>query len=498
MTIIDASITFDSPYFAAIDLGSNSFHMIVVRILEDQIEIVDREKEMIQLAKGISDTGGLDEAAKIRALSCLSRFAERLRDIPKQQIRAVGTKTLRSVNNSREFISQAEKSLGAPIQIISGNEEARLVYTGFSHSISHDHNQRLVIDIGGGSTEFIIGVDYEPQLLESLAMGCVVFSNFFIKDGVINPTTMRRAYLAGCNKIERIKKRYNAKGWQTAHGTSGTMKAIADLLYDECGGAKITREALSNLYKSVAESGELPKNDLSQQRNDVLPAGIAIVKAIFDQLKLDEIYVAAATLKEGLIYDTIGRFSNHDTRSTTVAKLLEKYNIDTEHADKVASTAIDIWRKVERLSIHGVSRTKILRWASMLHEIGIAVSYSGYHNHGFYILKHSDLAGFGRYEQHILASLVRTHRKKVTDSKFEYMDEQTKAAFIPVLACLRISVVLNRRRENIDTTMDITSVENSISLTFEKNWLKNNPLTFASLKQEISYLHNIGIEFSVK
>lgn len=498
MTKVDTAFKFESPYFAAIDLGSNSFHMIVVRIDDQQMEIIDREKEMIQIAKGISSDGNLSAEAQLRATQCLTRFAERLRDIPAPQIRAVGTKTLRSVKNANQFLTQAENALGTPIQIISGYEEARLVYAGFAHCVSHDHNQRLVVDIGGGSTEFIVGVDYEPHLLESLPLGCVTYTDRFINKIGLTKQGMRSAYLSASAEIESIRKRYCDKTWVTAHGTSGTIKAIAELLANEHGNAKITSNSLNQLYEHIGETGQLPSNNLSQTRQDVLPAGIAILKAVFDQLRLSEIFASTATLKEGLLYDTIGRFSNHDTRHATIEKLQERYSLDVLHAENVEKLAVTIWKSINALPVHGVSRTKILRWAAMVHEIGINISHSSYHNHGFYILKHSDLAGFGRYEQYMLSSLVRGHRKKISAKTFQNMDSDTQKAVLPVLACLRIAVVLLRRREKIDTDVKIQGSEKIIQLTFDKNWLTNNPLTQASLKQEIHYLAQAGMTLSIQ
>lgn len=486
---------FESPYFAAIDLGSNSFHMLIVRFNEEQIDIIDREKDMVQIARGLQKDGSLSTEAKERALESLARFAERLRDLPPAQIRAVGTKALRAARDTKQFLADAEKVLGVPIHIISGYEEARLVYSGFSHSVSNDHSRRLVIDIGGGSTEFIVGVDYEPALMESLGMGCVTFSeNFFFTQGV-NAKTMRKAYLAACSRLESIRKIYIKSGWNTAHGTSGTIKAIADLVSEADGGAIITRSSLEKLYEQLAHHGELPINDAPKLRQDVLPAGTAILRAIFDQLNLEQLHVANATLKEGLIYDTIGRFSDHDTRNHTVEKLQTQHQIDTQQAQRVASTAVALWRQIEGLPMKGVSRTKILRWASMLHEIGLSISHTSFHHHGYYILRHSDLAGFGRYEQYILANLVRGHRRKLSIARFDGMDESTFAAFSPVLLCLRLATLLHRRREDLEVTPSLSENDGRYKLTMPNNWIAEHPLTAASLEQERAYFSAVDIQF---
>jgi len=230
--------SFESPYFAAVDLGSNSFHMIICRVNQDTVETVDRVKDMVQIARGMQ-SGSLAPDAQDRALQCLKRFAERLRGIPASQVRAVGTKSLRSAKNARSFLRDAEQSLGHPIAIISGYEEARLVYKGLAHCVANDNNRRLVIDIGGASTEFIIGRDSEPELLESLNFGCVVFAEKHDLKNQVSARGMRSAYLAACADLEMIRPSYLKKGWDIVYGTSGTMRAIADLVAPVDGGAII-------------------------------------------------------------------------------------------------------------------------------------------------------------------------------------------------------------------------------------------------------------------
>jgi len=485
-----------SPYFAAIDLGSNSFHMLIARVQDERVEIIDREKEMIQLARGINSDGHLSMAAQKRALACLARFAERLRDIPKDQIRAVGTKTLRSARQARHFIKSAETLLGVPIQIISGFEEARLVYSGLAHSVANDHNHRLVVDIGGGSTELIIGKDYEPICLESLSMGCVTYTDIhFSKSGRVTSGNFRKAYLEACAELESIRRIYLKAGWKIAYGTSGTIRAIAELLQPRDGGAVITATSLEWLAAEVV-GNKTVLGGVPELRRSVLPAGIAILKAIFDQLKLDNIHVGDASLKEGLLYDSIGRLSDHDSRASTVQALQERYKVDVDQAGRVAQTALHLWRQIDGPPLPRVSRTKILSWAAQLHEVGMSISHSGHHHHGYYILRHSDLAGFGRYEQYILANLVRSHRKGLYEMKFEEMDEQTVAAMVPLVICLRLAVLLHRRREDLDSLPKIEVQSREYKLKFGKNWLNKHPLTLSGLEQEQDYYSSLDIGFS--
>lgn len=489
--------SFESPYFAAVDLGSNSFHMIICRVNQETVETVDRVKDMVQIARGMQ-SGTIAPDAQERALQCLKRFAERLRGIPTSQVRAVGTKSLRAAKNARSFLRDAEQALGHPIEIISGFEEARLVYKGLAHCVANDNNRRLVIDIGGASTEFIIGRDAEPELMESLNFGCVVYSEKHDLKHQVTARGMRAAYLAACADIELIRPAYLKKGWDLVYGTSGTMRAIADLVAETDGGALIRANSLRELSASVIENSERALQSMPKLRKDVLPAGIAVLRAIFDQLKLEKIHVADASLKEGLIYDTIGRFHNVDARYAAVAKLQSQYHVDLAQAERVARTAATFWRQISGPDLPGVSRTKILTWAAQLHEIGLGVSHSGHHHHGYYVLRHSDLAGFGRYEQLILACLVRAHRKKPSDDRFEGLEKSVRQALLPMLICLRIAVILHRRREDVAPLPQIKQTPNSYALVFAKGWLEDNPLTTASLHKEAAYLREAGIELKIQ
>lgn len=489
--------SFESPYFAAIDLGSNSFHMLVVRFTEARIEIIDREKEMVQIARGLKKTGNLDEEAQARALSCLHKFSERLRDIPAAQIRAVGTKTLRAARNSKSFLKAAEAALGVPIQIISGYEEARLVYTGLAHTVVNEYDTRLVIDIGGGSTEFVIGKSYDTYCMESLSLGCVTYTeNFALDPDNISASGMQRAYITACSKLEQIRKRYLEQGWKMAYGTSGTMRAVAQLLNNNDSSAVIHRTVLEEFIRQLVKSKKLEAPNSAKLRRNVLPAGLAILRAIFEQLKIDKIHVADATLKEGLIYDNIGRFSNHDARASSVKTLQEKYRIDSLQAKTVSKTAVHLWQQLESTTlISGVSRTKILNWAGRLHEIGLSISHNNHNLHGYYILRHSDLAGFSRHEQYIMANLVKYHRKKITPPRLADIDTDLQQAFVPLLICLRLSVLLHRRRELSDLLPELKQKKQCYILSLDDIWLEEHPLTHASLELEACYLEKFGLEF---
>jgi exopolyphosphatase/guanosine-5'-triphosphate,3'-diphosphate pyrophosphatase len=485
---------FDNPYFAAVDLGSNSFHLLVARVNGGFIETVDREKEMVQLAQGLQEDGNLSVEVRERALACLSRFSERLRDLPAAQVRVVGTKTLRDADAAGDFLEAAERTLGYPIAIISGYEEARLVYSGLSHSVVNDNNQRLVIDIGGASTEFIIGCDQNPEHLDSLDFGCVALTRDYLSGGVTGKS-LQSAYIAVCERIEYIRATYVHHGWDMVYGTSGTVKAIAELTQGQDGGAVINAKSLNNLVALLEAEGGVTGGEFSKPRRTVLPAGIIILKAIFDEFNIKTIHVADGTLKEGLIYDTLGRLGEDDIRSRSIEKLQQQYRADIEHARRVSHLALHLWRQIEGPALPGVSRTKLLNWAAEVHEIGLGISHTGYHNHGYYVLLHGDIAGFGRYEQRLLAELVGSHRKKII-GRLDKLDKRAFNAMMPLLICLRLAIILHRGRDGIDTAVDIKLGQNQVVLSFRPDWLEQQPMTRAGLEQEARYLSAVGFSLT--
>lgn len=492
----------ESPYFAAIDLGSNSFHMLIVKVNDGVLETVDRVKEMVQIARGLKRSGSLSEEAQARAIHCLSCFQERIRDIPADQVRAVGTKALRSASNSDIFIREAEDALGHSIDIVSGYEEARLVYLGVAHDISADKGNPLIIDIGGGSTEFIIADKQQPRLLESLSIGCVTFSDKFLSDtdgnfvDAISSKMIRETYYATCAELELITRRYRQQGWDICVGSSGTMRAIAELMPAGVVAGIITKDGLNQLVEELKKEGALKSSqNISSQRLSVLPAGIIILWAIFDQLQLDEIHVVDTTLKEGLLYDTLGRFSAHDMRDQTVNKMIDQYAIDRDQAKRVDHTLTHFIQALPNPLVNGVNVRKIIHWAALLHELGISVSHSGHHNHGAYLIKNSDMAGFSRFEQELLSLFVGAHRRKINGDRLAILTTETQVLLSVFFACLRIAVLLNHRREDNIELPKIEVREQCISLEFADNWLDEHPLSYRKLLQEQRYLEPLLIQF---
>ncbi|MEM8610101.1 MAG: exopolyphosphatase [Myxococcota bacterium] len=483
---------------AAVDLGSNSFHMVIARLDHDSLQIVDRIREPVRLAMGLQDDGALDEASQKRAQEALSRFGQRLRDFGADQVRAVGTNTLRKAKNARAFLNDANQALGHRIEIIPGREEARLIYLGVSHGVAGAPARRLVVDIGGGSTECIIGDSFDAVAVHSLYMGCVGFTRQFFHEGKISRKRLHAAKVAAGLELRPVEAALRRRGWERAIGASGTIRAVAAIL-DEAGWATgtITVSGLAKLEQAMVTAGRLEKLELpglDPDRRAVFPGGVAILSAVFDSLSIDEMWVSPTALREGLIYDMIGRIQDEDPRDRTIAVLSKRYSIDEAHADRVQDTAIELlgqvaddWKLVSPDVAHA------LVWAAQLHEIGLAVNYTGHHKHGGYLVGSSDLPGFSRDEQLLVAALVRGHRRKLDDSYFEALPNGLRKTAKRLTLLLRLSVLLNRNRDPENVPVPKVRVkDHKIELTFDDAWLESHPLVHADLEREQKLLKPFG------
>lgn len=492
-------------FLAAIDLGSNSFHMKIARVESSgRLRTIDRMREMVQLASGLDEKNILAQDTMERALDCLQRFGQRLTDIPARNVRAVGTNTLRKARNSNNFLRQAEAVLGHQLEIISGFEEARLVYLGVAHSIQTDAQKRLVIDIGGGSTELIVGTGFTPLQKESLYMGCVSMSKKYFADGRINKKRMRAAELLALRELQTVRAAYRGSGWQMAIGSSGTIRAISNIIRQQgWHDHLITAEALSKLADFSIELGDCKKlatGDIEARRASVLPGGIAILKAAFSSLSIDEMAISDGAMREGLLYDMLGRISNADVRNDTVVDLCERYHIGMLQAKRVEASAQNLRQQIAKpWRLRDSYHDKLLTWASHLHEIGLDIAHAQYHKHGAYLIQHADLPGFSRQEQTTLAALVRSHRRKFNKDLFEALPEKAARKAKRLTVLLRLAVLLNRSRLDDDTPELTLSVDSeNLLLQFPPGWLDEHPLTQADLEQETGYLKSAGFKLSVE
>ena len=484
---------------AAIDLGSNSFHLVVGRVVDGHLDVVDRLREPVRLAAGLDDRKHLRRDAIERALACLRRFGQRLRGMPPHAVRAVGTNTLRSARNGEAFRREAQRMLGHPIEVIAGREEARLIYLGVAHGLADNRERRLVIDIGGGSTECIVGSGFTSLYRESLYIGCVGASRRFFPEGRIDGHSMKRAVLAARVEFEPIERRYRAAGWRSAVGCSGTIKAIAAIAraagWCEDG---IDRGALRRLRRALVRARHVDALRLGELRDDrrpVLPGGVAVLSAALDAFDVEHLDVSEMALREGLLFDLIGRIRHEDVRDTTVQRRIERYRVDAAQGERVAETALALHRQVARAwGIDTEEAEQLLGWAARLHEAGLFVSHNQYHKHGAYLLANGDMSGFSRQAQSILSALVRAHRRKFPVSVFEQFTSGDARRARRLCVLLRLSVVLNRSRAD-DFLPGVAAEAQSDTLTvgFPSGWLDAHPLTRADLEQEQAYLAAAGI-----
>ncbi len=487
---------------AAVDLGSNSFHMKVAQVVDGHIHVVDRLKEMVRLAAGLDEKKRLEREAMDRAMQCLERFGQRLRDVPAEGVRVVGTNTLRRARNSRAFLKRGAQALGHRIEVISGIEEARLIYSGVSHSVPQDHAQRLVVDIGGGSTEVIVGHGFEPVRLESLYMGCVGFSRAYFPDGAITEAKLREAELAALQELEPIEVRFRRLGWDKVFGSSGTIINVHEVIQANGWSDRgITAEAIARVRSALVEAGHAEKlalKGLQPERASVFAGGVAILSAVFGSLGIDRMERADGALREGLLYDLLGRLGPEDVRETTVQDLIAKYRIDAEQASQVARTALELRNQVgPAWRLRKTKYADALRWAAHLHELGLAIAHSQYHKHGAYLISHADLPGFSLEEQMLIAGLVRAHRRTFPMRLLAGL-AVPKSRAIRLAVLLRVAAVLHRARSELRPEVGARANGQTLSLRFPDGWLAAHPLTRVDLEQEAQYLKagRIDLEFS--
>ena len=474
--------------------------MVVATNHHGRLKIIDRLREMVRLSSGLNATHQLDKAAMQRAIECLERFGQRLRDMHADSVRAIGTNALRQAKNSRKFLKSAQQALGHPIEIISGIEEARLIYLGTTYAISRPNDRRIVVDIGGGSTEVIIGEGAQPLKMESLFMGCVSMSEQFFPEGKVTRRNFDQAFLAAKLQLRSIVSSYRKIGWDLEIGTSGTIKAIAEIATNQLDVTHgITRDAL-NIMREKLLNDELDLSSIKKERMPVFPGGLAILLAVFDSLGLNHMDFSDGALREGVLFDLLGRLhlEHEDIRAETVQGFEQRYHIDFDQANRTELSACMLLNHVkEAWSLKSSEYENCLRWAARLHEIGLDIAHSGYHRHGAYLLQHSEMPGFANNEKNILACLVACHRRKIKTEHFDSLlsDEVADVKYLIVL--LRIAVLLNRDR--VDNDFPIKSIkaqENKIVLEFEKGWVEESPLTKIDLEQESDYLRAIDIKLS--
>jgi len=483
---------------AAVDLGSNSFHLEIGRVVDRQIYPLDAVREVVRLGGGLTAEKRIDRATQAAALEALAKFAERLRGFPRQGVRAVGTNALRIAKNSPQFLREARQVLGFPIEVISGREEARLIYLGVSHSMPASAAKRLVVDIGGGSTEFIIGTGVEPQLTESLYMGCLSYNKYF-PDGKIDKSRMKAAELAARQELAGITHAYRAAGWEEAVGSSGTARSMENILREnEFAAEGLTREGLERLRAALIKHERADPDEIAglrPNRAPVLPGGVAIMSAVFDELGIETMKVSDGALRHGVLYDLLGRVEHRDIREVTVAQFMRRYHVDTAQAERMKHLSLMIHDALTP----GAERDEdadrqMLEWAARLAEVGLSIEHAQYHKHSAYVLSNADMPGFSRMEQARLARLVLAHRGKLR----KMQDAGLEGADWKLVFALRIAaLILSSRTDAKLPFLRVAADAGGFVIDLPQSWLEENALSADALDSETSHWKSVGMKLTV-
>jgi len=484
---------------AAVDLGSNSFRLQVGRVVDDQIYPLDSLREAVRLAAGLSADKRLDEQSQQRALDALHRFGERLRGFQPGAVRAVGTNTLRVAKNAKEFLARAEAALGFPIEVVAGKEEARLIYLGVSHSLPPTPEKRMVVDIGGGSTEFIIGTGYRPQKLESLYMGCVSYTLRYFEGGRITKSALKHAELAARIELQTIEKEFARGHWIHAVGSSGTARTIGDVITaNGWAHGSITRDGMDRMRSLLLKAGDVDRLDMPGLKADravVLPGGFAIMLAIFEELDVKDMSLATGAMRQGILYDMLGRFHQKDMRDTTVRQFKKRYHVDFEQARRVETLALKFRAALAGRNARDDDTARhLLTWAALLHEIGLTVAHSGYHKHSAYIVANADMPGFSKMEQQHLSLLVLAHRGALEKVR----PLVSTAEDWPMIMALRLACLFHRSRSSVQLpAIEAAFRDRAFEIDLPAEWLGRYPLTAAALRSEIREWRSIGFDLHI-
>ena len=489
--------------YAAVDLGSNSFHMLVARREHGELRVLDRIREMVRLGGGLDRKGNLDPHVRQNALDCLARFGQRLRGIPANNLRAVGTQTFRRLKDAQAFLLEVENALGCPVDIIAGREEARLVYLGVSQWVTGPRQRQLVMDIGGGSTELVIGEGGEPIEMESMQFGCVSVTNRFFKTGKINARRLKKAQRAVAAELQELQTTYRNLGWQIAIGSSGTFRSAAAMC-EANGWCKkgVTLDALEQLRLkalSFTTIADIEIDGLSERRKPVFIGGLAIMLACYEALGIKEMMVSPFALREGLLQDLLGRLEHRDPRDKAVKALMSRFAVDPAQVARVRRTALDLFDQLSDEAALGESHRMMLDWATGLHEIGLSLSHVSYQKHSAYLVEASDMAGFSRQEQLFLAALVGFQRRDLPVDYTARIPVRLHRALSLTLLCMRLSWIFCRTREDEaipETTLKLDG--STVHLSVPSGWKENHPLTVADLEFEEKALQNTGLHLVIE
>lgn len=495
---IEAGVSFSQPeqLYAAVDLGSNSFHMVVVRVSSGCVHIIGKVKQKVRLAAGLDENMILDQASLDRGWDCLKVFAERLQDIPLSNIKIVGTATLRLAANADVFISKAEQILNHKLNVIDGEEEARQIYLGVAYTSANQGNS-LVIDIGGASTEVIVGNDMNPIHLVSMNMGCVTFKERFFVDGNITEQAFELSIQYAKSLLEPVVNDFLNFNWQQCLGASGTPQAITEILVTQGISDSIRLDYLHNLKRQCIDCTSIDLLDidgLTEARRVIFPSGLAILIALFEQLKIQEMQISGGALREGLIYGMLDNMQQNDRRTQTLEQVIDRFHIEAEHANRVKNLSLTLFKQVQQqVDLGKVDCESMLIAAAMLSELGMHIEYKQHHMHGAYILSYLPMIGYTQQQKAAIKTLVQSHRQDLNLSLFESFHPDVRDALLILTRILRLSCILSiRRKDHLLAEFNLTIDDSLWQLTFPDGWLKSHPLIDAELANEKWQQHKVG------
>ena len=481
--------------YAAVDLGSNSFRLHVGKHDGAAIRVIKSMREPIRLAAGLDATGNLTEAAMQSALACLHNFRAALAGYRLDAVRVVATSTLRVAHNAAAFLPAAERAIGYPIEIISGEEEGRLIYMGVANALALPDERRLVIDIGGGSTELILGRGLDIERVESFRVGTVKQSLGFFIGGQIDAVSFEAAILSARSQFEDAAPPYQPLHWRTAYGSSGTIRAIAEVIArNGIGSGGITPQALDALRRRFIEFGHVSLIDMPGLRPDrasTIIGGLAILIALLTELGIEQLVPVEAGLRMGVMWDLYARSMQCDRREESVRVLGEKFHVDQARAKRVARESAALYAQ---LKPSGDTYTKLLTWSAMLHEMGMVVSQTGYHKHAAYMIENADLPGFTAREQKAMAKLIvgqKGNLRKISDTLIE-------PDFAKAVLALRLAILLMHARIEADFDELKLRMKNRIELEIKRAWVAHHPTVSYWIEKEQEWWDEVGVDFGLK
>lgn len=492
----------DGELMAAVDIGSNSFHMVVARMEHGEPRVIDRLRETVRMAAGLRSDGTLDAEHRARALNCLAKFGQRIAGIPTVRVRAVATNTVRRLASPQAFLNTAESALGHPVEVVSGREEGRLIFLGVAHDLPASREPRLVIDIGGGSTEFIIGRGLAPLHTESVQVGCIASTQHFFPGGKLTRKRWQRARDEIGVLLQQFSEEYLEAGWSDAFGSSGSAKAIGTVVQAmRLSDHGVTSASLAALRDALLDQGQisaLKLPGLTEERAPVFAGAAVILETAFDALGIQRLQVCESSMREGLLWDLIGRAGGSDPRTASIDALASRYGVDRAQARRVEATALMLFDQIAANWKLDAEAREWLSWAARVHEIGLAIAHSQYHHHGAYILRNADLAGFSRQEQHLLAAIVQAHRRKPDKTIFSALPQRYRQLAKYITALLRLAVLFRRaRRAESLPPMRLVATTQRLALHLPAGWLEQHPLSHADLEQEITPMTELGLTLSL-